>query len=80
MPSAPRDERADWALSTAGRRTGWIGFSAWALVGALFGLSVLGAASIGLFVMPVALVALAGVAKRVRCGQKSLACSGAWRR
>ncbi len=38
--------------------TGWSGFSVWALVGALFSLSVLGAASIGLFVLPVAVVAL----------------------
>lgn len=37
---------------------GWGGFAAWALVGALFSLSVLGAASIGLFVMPLALLAL----------------------
>lgn len=37
---------------------GWGGFAAWAFVGALFSFSVLGAASIGLFVFPVALLSL----------------------
>lgn len=48
------------------RSTGWGGFAAWGLVGALFSFSVLGAASIGLFVLPTALVALAVVGMRVR--------------
>lgn len=45
---------------------GWAGFAAWALPGVLLTLSVLGAASIGLFVLPVALLSLAVVAWAVR--------------
>jgi hypothetical protein len=49
------------------RRTGgWGGFAVWALVGALFSLSFLGAASIGLFVLPAALVALGLTAVFIR--------------
>jgi len=40
--------------------------AAWALVGALLGFSVLGAASIGLFVLPAALLALAVTVWTVR--------------
>ena len=39
--------------------TGWPAFGVWSIVGALFGLSVVGAASIGLFVLPVGFVAAA---------------------
>lgn len=48
------------------RAEGWAGFAAWGLVGALFSLSVLGAASIGLFVLPVAVLALMVVVWLVR--------------
>ena len=40
------------------RLGGWGGFAVWVFVGALFSFSFLGAASIGLFVLPVALAAL----------------------
>lgn len=40
------------------RTEGGSGFAVWALVGALFSVSFLGAASIGLFLLPVALAAL----------------------
>jgi hypothetical protein len=46
--------------------SGWGGFAAWAFVGALFSLSLLGAASIGLFIMPVAVLALLMVARTVQ--------------
>ena len=45
---------------------GWGAFAAWALVGALLGFSVLGAASIGLFVLPMALLALGVTAGTAR--------------
>ncbi|MDQ4098345.1 MAG: hypothetical protein M3144_10825 [Actinomycetota bacterium] len=45
---------------------GWGGFAAWAFVGALLSLSFLGAASIGLFILPVALLALLLVTLMVR--------------
>ena len=48
--------------------SGWGGFLVWAFVGALFSLSFLGAASIGLFVLPVALVALGLTSRFVRRG------------
>lgn len=56
MPSSLRTLRAE----------GWAAFAAWALVGALLSFSVLGAASIGLFVLPAALLALAVVGWTVR--------------
>jgi hypothetical protein len=40
------------------RRDGWLVFAAWVLAGALVALSLLGAASIGLFVAPLAAVAI----------------------
>jgi hypothetical protein len=40
------------------RWSGWSAFAAWSLAGTLFVLSVLGAASIGLFILPLALIAL----------------------
>jgi hypothetical protein len=46
--------------------SGWGGFAAWAFVGALFSLSFLGAASIGLFLLPAALLALLVVSWFVR--------------
>ena len=46
----------------AGRGPAW--FGAWLAVGAAFALSVLGAPSIGLFVLPVALVLLVIVVRR----------------
>ena len=53
-----RDEQSrEWSPGIV-RLDGWGGFAAWAVVGALFSFSVLGAASIGLFVFPVALLAL----------------------
>ena len=39
------------------RREGWLVFAAWVLAGALLSFSVLGAASIGFFVVPFALLA-----------------------
>lgn len=45
---------------------GWGAFAAWAFVGALFSLSLLGAASVGLFVFPFALLALLVVGRTVR--------------
>jgi hypothetical protein len=48
------------------RLAGWGGFGAWALVGALFSLSLLGAASIGLFIFPVAVLALVVATGTVR--------------
>ncbi len=45
---------------------GWGGFAAWTFVGALLGFSLLGAASIGLLVFPVALVWLVVVVRTVR--------------
>ena len=45
---------------------GWAGFAAWAGPGALLGLSVVGAASIGLFVLPVAVLSMAVVGWTVR--------------
>jgi len=40
------------------RRDGWLVFAAWVLAGALAVFSVLGAASIGLFIAPLAVVAI----------------------
>jgi len=45
---------------------GWAGFAAWAVPGALLSLSFVGAASIGLFVLPVALLAVLVVGWTVR--------------
>ena len=45
---------------------GWGAFAAWAMVGSLLGFSVLSAASIGLFVLPVALLALAVTVRTAR--------------
>lgn len=45
---------------------GWAAFAAWAFVGALLSFSVLAAASIGLFVLPAALLALAVTSWTVR--------------
>ena len=45
---------------------GWGGFGAWAAIGALLALSLLGDASIGLFVFPLALLGLWLVGSRVR--------------
>ena len=45
---------------------GWGGFAAWALVGALISVSVVGAASIGLFLLPVAIGAVVVVGRRTR--------------
>ena len=54
------------AVESAPRVAGWSGFAAWAAIGAVLALSVLGAASIGLFVFPLALLGLCLVATRVR--------------
>ncbi len=48
------------------RAAGWGGFGAWGAIGALLAVSLLGAASIGLFVFPLALLGLWLVATRVR--------------
>ncbi len=45
---------------------GWGGFGAWGVIGALLAVSLLGAASIGLFVFPLALLGLWLVTTRVR--------------
>ena len=58
-----RDRRGAWQVCAV---AGWGGFAAWALVGALLSLSVLGAASIGLFVLPVALLAAVTVGWTMR--------------
>jgi hypothetical protein len=46
------------------RRAGWMGFTLWAVVGVLMSLSLAGAASIGLFVAPFAVLAAVLVARR----------------
>ena len=51
---------------TGYRTAGWGGFAAWALVGALFSLSFVGAASIGLFLLPAALAVLVLTAVFIR--------------
>jgi len=45
------------------RLSGWRGFAAWAFAGALVFFSILGSASIGLFVLPVALLTALLVAR-----------------
>jgi hypothetical protein len=45
---------------------GWVGFSAWGAGAMLASLAVAGAPSVGLFLLPVAGVALVGIAARVR--------------
>ena len=45
---------------------GWRGFAAWAVVGALLALSLWGAASIGLFVFPLAVLGVVLVRRRAR--------------
>lgn len=46
------------AVESGPRVAGWGGFAAWAAIGALLTLSLLGAASIGLFVFPLTLLGL----------------------
>ncbi len=55
-----------WVVRGNARTTGWGGFAVWGLVGAFFSFSVLFAASIGLFLLPVAVLALVAVCIFVR--------------
>ena len=48
------------------RLQGWGGFAAWSGAGALVGISLIGAASIGLFVLPAAVLACAAAGSFVR--------------
>lgn len=59
IPAVP----SAWRTLPAGD---WAAFAAWAFVGALLSFSVLAAASIGLFVLPAALLALAVTSRTVR--------------
>ena len=47
------------------RVSGWPGFLLWALVGVLYGLTYLGVLSIGLFVLPIAIIVTLVAARRV---------------
>jgi hypothetical protein len=51
---------------------GWVGFVAWAAAGALVSLAVVSAASIGLFLLPVALAAVVAGTARVRLWPEAL--------
>jgi hypothetical protein len=53
-------------------KDGWWGFSAWSAGGILFALGVVGAASVGLLLLPVAGVALIVIAARVRVWPEGL--------
>jgi hypothetical protein len=60
------------------RRRGWPWFGGWALTGALFAFAVVSALSIGLFVLPFALVAFWMLGRRGAAGAEMLgAVSGA---
>ena len=54
------------------RRAGWTAFAAWALAGALLVFSVLSGFSIGLFILPLALIAIAAVAWRAAAWPESV--------
>jgi hypothetical protein len=54
------------------RRRGWPWFGAWALAGALCSFAVLSAASIGLFVVPLALLAFWLLMRRGALGMETL--------
>jgi hypothetical protein len=54
------------------RRRRWPWFGAWALAGALCSFAILGAASIGLFVLPLALVAFWLLLRRGASGLETL--------
>ena len=48
------------------RISGWAGFALWALVGCLYGLVYLGILSIGMFILPIAIVATIAAARRCK--------------
>ena len=52
------------------RREGWLVFAAWVLAGALAAFSLLGAASIGLFIAPLTAVAVGWPRASDVCGRK----------
>ena len=56
--------------------TGWKAFAAWGVSGALLGLSFLGAASIGLFIFPFALIAVFVTARRASGWPEAVAVLG----
>jgi hypothetical protein len=53
-------------------RNGWLGFGLWAAAGAAASVVIAGAATIGLFVLPVALLLAALLATRLRVWPESL--------
>ena len=59
------------------RREGWLVFAAWVLAGALTAFSLLGAASIGLFIAPLAAIAIWLALRLGRAGRKCSAWSPA---
>jgi hypothetical protein len=46
--------------------SGWVGFLRWAFVGALYGVTYLGMMSIGILILPIAIIATIVTARRVR--------------
>lgn len=57
--------------SVSGPRSGWLWFSAWVLVGATYGVALVGALTIGLYVLPIA-IALTALSAKARPSSSTL--------